>query len=100
MNWEEMFAALKATGASVELCMRKPGDWYVSSTMDIPDGAILRGEYGNGRTPQEAVERHWAIYSKAPEVCISIPSRQYERKRLVWMGYMWRDITPVQKATV
>jgi hypothetical protein len=61
MNWEEKWEAIRALDGDAKLCMRKPGDWYVNSDMLIRDESKSYGigDYGNGTTPQLAVEDHW-----------------------------------------
>jgi hypothetical protein len=67
MDWQQKLAAIKAfAGDDVSLCMRSPGNWYVSVSMYIGGDGFLRGSYGNGCTPEEAVDAHWKIYSTLP----------------------------------
>lgn len=93
MNWEQKLAAIQALG-DTSLRMRKPGDWYVSSTrMEIGGDGMLSGEYGNGRTPEEAVEEHWRIYTNLPPgKFIVIGAYTDKRRQVRWNGYMWEDI--------
>lgn len=93
MTWEEKLAALQCLG-EVSLHMRKPGDWYVSQRVTIGGDGMLRGEYGNGKTPEAAVEQHWAIYSADllnTNKYVVVESHG-KRRHVVWVGYMWWDI--------
>ena len=74
LTWEQKLAALNAL-SECSLKMRKPGDWYVSQSVEVKqtegDG-VLVGSYG-GTTPQEAVEEHWNALTED--------------------GFMWVDLT-------
>lgn len=92
MTWEEKLSALQCV-AETALRMRKPGDWYVSMRAGIGGGGMIRGEFGNGKTPEEAVNAHWDAY------VTHLPSDRYvvtgpeDNTRVRWAGYMWRDAT-------
>lgn len=93
MTWEQKFAACMALSPAT-LHMRKPGDWYVSQNVEIKNGIMLMGEYGNGRTPEEAVSEHFAKLT-------NLQSNQYlvvnaysdDRIAVRWNGFMWAPIT-------
>lgn len=92
MTWEQKLAALQAL-AECHLCMRKPGDWYVSHRVDVGGEGFLRGSYGNGKTPEEAVNDHWEIYTaqlKPGNVVVAYGNSDRE-KRVRWNGFMWQD---------
>lgn len=95
MTWEEKLAALKAL-TPTHLEMRKPGDWYVaacSRETKVPGHCMLSGTYGNGKTPQEAVEDDWAqITAPGHDVIIDAMDPAVRRKAR-WNGSMW-EITP------
>ena len=61
-TWEEKLMKLKELAPGAHLEMRAPGDWYVSASMYVKDGQMMRGEFGNGPTPGHAVIHHWEIY--------------------------------------
>lgn len=85
MTTEEKLMALKAL-TPTRLEMRKPGDWYVlASYRDLEEGGMLRGAYGNGETPQAAIDDDWAQISAAPIVVT-------KDRRVRWNGYMWEDV--------
>ena len=92
MNWEQKLSALQAV-ADTALRMRNPGDWYVSMRAEIGGDGFLRGEYGSGPTPEEAVLAHWDIFTA------NLPSDRYivahansdMEKRVRWNGFMWQD---------
>jgi len=92
MDWQQKFAAIQAFAGSYEtsLQMRKPGDWYVSCGMSIGGDGMLSGSYGNGTTPETAVEDHWEIYSNLPFDRYAV-NRDNLRAR--WNGFMWETIS-------
>jgi hypothetical protein len=91
MTWEQKLAALKAL-ADASLRMRAPGDWYVSHSVNVTDHPCMsRGFYGNGTTPEEAVNDHWrqlvdelggGHYLKV----LGTPDKFYR-----WNGFMWAE---------
>lgn len=91
MTWEQKLAALNSITAT-RVLMREPGNWYVEAyARMLPDGAhMFRGAYGEGKTPQEAVENDWDQISASPSVYIS-PNSEEER-RVRWNGYMWEEV--------
>lgn len=94
MTWEEKLSACCSI-ADTSLSMRKPGDWYVSSGMEVIERGhrgVLVGSYGNGKTPEEAVENHWKKLVENPEVeCIVVHAMRDDRRELIWNGFMWQD---------
>jgi hypothetical protein len=104
MTWEQKLQALQAL-SDVALHMRKPGDWYVNASMEIgaDDSGVLVGSYGNGTTPQEAVEDHWSIYTvllKPKEYCVICTGSQATRRHVRWNGFMWQDVYSTKLETV
>jgi hypothetical protein len=95
MEWQQKLQALQAL-AEVSLHMRKPYDWYVNTSMEIgaDDSAFLIGEYGNGRTPEEAVNNHWLIFStlESPKYVVIGASDGGKRRHVRWNGFMWEDV--------
>lgn len=92
MNYEQKLHALKKLNFSTHLEMREPGNWYVSAGMELADGEhCLRGAYGNGSSPEEAVNAHWEIYgSGQPLKCRESWWR--------WNGFMWEESSRPQNA--
>jgi hypothetical protein len=89
MNWEQKLQALNAL-AQCKLIMRKPGDWYVSQSVEVKDGNILCGSYGNGETPDVAVDDHWQVLTNLhPEQCLVTCAYGEKRKAVRWTGFMW-----------
>ncbi len=94
MTWEEKLQALQALCETV-LIMRKPGNWYVSASgRSIAGDGFLTGSYGNGATPEEAVEDDWNIF------VVNLPLDRYinvssysagKEKNVRWNGFMWAD---------
>lgn len=85
MTWEQKFAAIKAIARSATVEMRKPGDWYVGAGMEHADGSsFLIGNYGNGSTPEEAVEDHWRLYGDGTPFKV-------RDSWFRWNGFMWEN---------
>lgn len=89
MTWEQKLAALDAI-AETSLRMRKPGDWYVEARgRYVVGNGIEVARYGNGKTPQEAVENDWL------QLVEGLPSDRHIRirggKEVRWNGYMWTE---------
>lgn len=92
MNWEQKLYALNAL-AEAKLLMRKPGDWYVSQSAEIKNGAVLEGSYGNVASPEEAVEDHWETLTRlAPGQYIVVRAFRDDRKAVRWNGFMWEAV--------
>lgn len=93
MNWEQKLAALQAI-ADTCLRMRKPGDWYVSATgRGIGGDGLNRGNYGNGPTPQAAVEDDWRqLVEMLPYDRYIIVESRGERRQIRWNGFMWETV--------
>ena len=92
LTWEQKLAACQAIG-DCSVRMRKPGDWYVAhSGVNIATPAgMLEGRYGNGRTPEAAVEDHWRALTMLDRgECVSSDGA-VGRRYFQWTGYMWRD---------
>ncbi len=88
MTWEEKLAALQAI-TDTSLCMRAPGDWYVSAHDRAigGDGLLLTVSYGNGKTPEEAVNADWMEMTILPDhKYIQVGDRKYR-----WCKFMWRE---------
>lgn len=88
MTWEQKFAALQAL-TDTNLRMRKPGDWYVQAfNRELAGDGLLQSIYGNGKSPEEAVENDWLNVTQ-------IPSDRYIRvkgKNYRWNGFMWAQV--------
>lgn len=91
MNYEEKLEAMNVLG-ECRVLMRKPGDWYVHQSTDIKNNSILEGRYGNGSTPEEAINNHWEqLTNLAPHEYIVI-SPYTGRRAVKWEGFMWKDV--------
>ena len=92
MNWQEKLQALNAV-AECKILMRKPDDWYVGQSVEISsdDSSVLTGLYGNGATPQEAIENHWDVMTVQlkPEQYVVVNAMSDRRKHVRWNGFMW-----------
>ena len=93
MNWQQKADALNSL-AEIDIKMRKVNDWYISQQTEIGGDGILCGEYGNGITPEEAVENHWFLLvdNIPPGKYIVTSARGDDRKNWLWNGYMWREL--------
>ena len=94
MDWQQKLQAMTSLVGTFNIClkMRKPGDWYVSvQGREILEGSILAGSYGNGSTPQEAVEDDWRKCTEdlKPHQCIVTNAYGPERRQVRWNGFMW-----------
>lgn len=92
MTWEQKLAALQSL-TDTSLRMRKPGDWYVSAVgRGIGGDGFLTGTYGNGKTPQEAVDDDWNQLTQfLPSDRYILVERAGKRRQVRWTGYMWED---------
>jgi hypothetical protein len=99
VNWQQKLAAIQAFADQyhTNLKMRAPDDWYVSCGMSIGGDGMLTGSYGNGRTPEEAVEDHWSIYSELPFDRYAV---NHDNLRARWNGFMWKEISEEQAAAM
>lgn len=93
MHWEYKLQALNAI-ADCHLIMRKPGDWYVSAEMSIKKdgGCTLVGEFGNGNSPQSAVDQHWDKYSELDSDHFVVAKKYGKRVAVRWNGFMWDHV--------
>lgn len=98
MTWEEKLAACQAL-CKTELHMRKPGDWYVgwrAEAVRTDKPGMLVGVYGEGKTPEEAVENHWREVVTSPKTdrLVVLPYGAPGRRRDVrWNGGWWVDVS-------
>jgi hypothetical protein len=85
MNWEEKFEIMKNM-THTEICMRKPSDWYISSWMNIAGGS-----YGEGHTPEEAINNQWELMTTRS---FEISSWKHDGKEyLRWNGFLFVRIS-------
>lgn len=101
MDWQQKAAALDAL-AEIELRIRKPGDWYVFQDVNVKDECILIGSYGNGSTPEEAIEDHWRILTeetKFPKYLIANAGKP-TRRAVHWNGFMWSEVPEPKREQV
>ena len=94
LTWEEKLEIIQSIEGMFSfntfLAMRKPGNWYVQSRTHIytENSPMIHGNYGNGKTPQEAVENHFKIYVE------DIKDNQYveyEGKKYRFEGHIWKE---------
>ena len=102
MNWEQKLAACKALRPyGTGLRMRSPGDWYVEQigleVIEEGHRGMLVGRYGNGATPEAAVEDHWAKLTASDVAAVVLNAMGPDRREVRWNGFMWEDLpTPSQ----
>ena len=96
MNWEEKLDAIQHLGETV-LRMRAPGDWYVSQSgveSTARGSAVLRGEYGDGTSPEAAVLHHWnvlTVHDGNTSYLVLNATDETKRRHVYWNGFMWKD---------
>jgi len=99
MDWQQMFAALKAISPEATLQMRKPNDWYCRLPgVELKNGITLQTVRGTGGSPGEAVAAAWIAATELPSspdggpylvVNATDPKR---RRAMRWNGFMWADV--------
>jgi hypothetical protein len=101
VNWEQKFAAIIALGEAT-LYMRKPGDWYVAQrsveVKQLERDGMLQHRYGNGATPEEAVEAHFRRLTDEKPLAYIVTRHAGVRRRVLWNGFMWVDLGPDREA--
>lgn len=93
MTYEEKFAALSALGGwNTALRMRMPGNWYLSSGIEIGGDGFLRSTGPTGATPQQAIEKAWQDYvTDLPYDRYLVVHANGNERCVRWNGYMWAD---------
>ncbi len=98
MTWEQKLQACQAL-CEHTLRMRKPGDWYVDGSVDVKRRSCLEARFGNGRTPEEAVEDHWKQLTELePGQYLVIKAYGEDRQAVEWNGFMWTTVRERQLA--
>lgn len=99
MTWEQKLAALNSV-ARHALLMRAPGDWYVNAPIEIGGRSVLVGAFGNGKSPQDAVEDHWRqLVDDMEQNGDYLVCRDGQHVKVVrWNGFMWEDVSYLRKA--
>jgi hypothetical protein len=108
MDWQQKAEALAAlTEFNIKFRERQwrigaAEPWYVSQRIDVKEtgGSVLTGTYGNGSTPQEAVEDHWQrlVDGLKPTEYLVVRAGDSERRAVRWNGFMWVDVIEAQAA--
>jgi hypothetical protein len=95
MTWEQKLQACQALtwSGDVGVKMRKPGNWYVSQPgVEIKDKFFLKGAYGNGISPEKAVEDHFHVLTELKDgECVKADYAGVTRY-VRWNGFMWADV--------
>lgn len=90
MDWQQKAAACAAL-ADFSVRIRDVGNWYVSHRVDVKDGCCLVGRYGNGATPQEAIEDHWKRITNLDANQYLVANTTTNRRAVIWNGFMWAE---------
>jgi hypothetical protein len=93
MTWEQKFEAINAL-SDTSLRMRSPGDWYIDCRgREVGGDGFLTGMYGNGRTPEEAVNDDFEKMTTVeyPKY-IRIGDGNGGHIHVRWTGFMWRTV--------
>lgn len=99
MSWEEKLQALKELDPETCLCMRSPGNWYVSvKVREIGGDGLLRSSSGEGKTPEEAVNEDWRLMvEELPEgMYIVLNAYKVNRSQFRWGGSEWQSASVVE----
>jgi len=92
MKWEQKLQALQSL-AITSIRMRSPGNWYVSHSIEVKDGSLLKGTYGEGKNPQEAILNDWNLLTNLREdQYLVINAMSKDRKAIKWNGFMWDKV--------
>jgi len=94
MTWEQKLEACKSI-SQTHLEMRSPGDWFVAQyDLAVKRGIGLEGRYGNGRTPEEAVNDHWNQLTQLErgEYLVFHGGLREKRRAFLWNGFMWGEV--------
>lgn len=93
MTWEQKLEALNVLGECA-LFMRKPGDWYVNQPLEIKrrGSGVLTSAYGNGVSPEKAVDDHWRLLvTDLPPDWFIVSYTDGTRRQVRWNGFMWEE---------
>lgn len=56
--------------------MRRPGDWYATASyVEVMDNGGLRGEYGDGKNPNEAL-RQYAMQLAGKRIAVKAKTKE------------------------
>lgn len=106
LTWEQKLKALNNL-TPTEVKFRAPGDWYCycSGGMSICNGSICSSSYGNGATPEEAVNECFKLYS---EITLDnfYKTKEKDKRKYIkvygssgdsdryyfWDDFMWKEV--------
>lgn len=92
MTYEQMMCALKAICHGVSVCIRKPGDWYVTMpNVERKENGCLSSGCDSGKDPEAAIRSRW-IWATASEHYLVVNAYQASRRAVKWNGFMWEDV--------
>lgn len=103
MDFDQKCAALAALGelsikfreAEWRIGHKEP--WYVSQQIDIKRGPVSCGEFGNGMSPQDAIEDHWCRLTELKDGEYLVVRSGDNVRRVRWNGFMWSDVRVAER---
>jgi hypothetical protein len=93
VNWEQKLEALNKL-EECRLQMRQPGDWIVHQHVEIKDYHLMISHFGQGTTPEAAVEDHWTHLTEKLKGHQFLVARSGRPSRIAarWNGFMWAPV--------
>lgn len=93
LSWQQKAAALNAL-AEIQIKTRPDGSWYVRQGVEVKRRGVLIGAYGNGDTPQEAINDHWQqlVGDLTTEQYLVVGAYGEKRLAVRWNGFMWARV--------
>lgn len=101
MDWQQKAEALAGLGEFSIIFRERQNRigsacaWYAGcAKVEIKDNGIMRGGWGNGNTPQEAIEDYWRYLTelKPHEYVLVRAYDDAQRRAVRWNGFMWADV--------
>lgn len=96
MTTQDKYDALMALSPSFKIHMRKIGDYYFSPSASVEvatrNKGILRSTYGNGSTPEAAIDDCFRVLTEiGPDDFLVLEAYSPARREVRWNGFMWAD---------
>jgi len=104
MDYQQKAAALNALD-DLHILFRSPRDrigiaepWYIAQNVSVYGGSVMIGAYGNGATPEAAIEDHWNQLTRDLKPGQYLVARRgTDRRAVTWNGFMWEDYPEPRK---
>ena len=91
MDWQKKAVAIDAL-SPIEIRLRKEGDWYILTRIDIEDDGAYISPCGDGRTPMEAIEDLWKnLTNLKKHQWVVVGACENKPRRFRWNGFMWQE---------